>query len=139
GRDAVNVFFDGTGRFAYEQVLPEGLRERVVCDGTTLLHLYPELGLGARRQVTRFHRAEFARTLPWILLSADDLAHGADLKCIGERTVAILPIGGASAKGTGRKPTGSRCIHLLFAANGTLAERRLIELPAGKTLLRETY
>ena len=35
--------------------------------GQTLLHLYPDLGIGARRTVSRFHRADFARLVPWAL------------------------------------------------------------------------
>jgi ferric-dicitrate binding protein FerR (iron transport regulator) len=136
---AIGVFFDGIGRFAYERVLPEGLRERVVCDGKTLLYLYPELGIGARRIVSRFHRDEFNQLVPWVPLAAEDLAWGADLKCIGERTVAILPRGADSAKGKDGKPVPYTCIHLLFAGTGQLTERRLVEMPAGKTLLRETY
>src|SRR5262249_46203754 len=42
-RPAWTVVFDGTGRYAYERTLPPGIRERLVCDGKTLLHLYPEL------------------------------------------------------------------------------------------------
>src|SRR5262249_50690590 len=56
GRNNVAVVVDAAGRYAYERTLPLGLHERVVCDGATTLHLYPELGVGARRTVTRFHR-----------------------------------------------------------------------------------
>ncbi len=139
GLPTFNVVFDGSGRYAYERVLPEGLRERVVCDGKTLLHLYPELGIGARRSVSRFHRADFARLVPWILLPVEDLARGADLKCVDERTVAILPRGAGSTKGAAGKPVTYGCIHLVFAKSGQLAERRLVEMPSGKILLRETY
>ena len=49
GSPPLTITFDGTGRYAYERTLPLGLKERVVCDGKTLLHLYPDLGIGARR------------------------------------------------------------------------------------------
>ena len=39
--------FDATGRYRYERTLSSGLRERVLCDGTTLWHAYPDLGLSA--------------------------------------------------------------------------------------------
>src|SRR5207247_8378607 len=91
GRQAFRLTFDGTRRFTYERVLEEGLLERVVCDGNTLLHLYPELGLGARRTMSRFHRAELTRLIPWISPAPDDLAHGADVKCIDARTIAVVP------------------------------------------------
>src|SRR5207247_8336082 len=60
-RPAVTISFDGSGRYAYERTLPPGIRERVVCDGETLLHLYPDLHIGARRRVSRHHRLDFAR------------------------------------------------------------------------------
>jgi hypothetical protein len=139
GEAAVNLTFDGSGRFAYERTLPEGLRERVVCDGKTLLHLYPELGIGARRTVSRFHRAELGRLTHWIPLSAEDLAHGADLKCVADRTVAIIPRGAASARDAKGQPRIYGCVHLIFSQNGRLSERRLVEMPSGKILLRQIY
>src|SRR5262249_15985675 len=50
---AYDVTFDGTGKFAWERTLSSGLKEKVVCDGKTLHHLYPELGLAAKRTVSR--------------------------------------------------------------------------------------
>ncbi len=93
GAPAWSVSFDGSGRYAAERVLACGLTEHVVCDGKELLHLYPELGLGARRKLTRFHRAELTDLVPWALPPAKDLAHGFDLKCAGERTVVLTPHG----------------------------------------------
>jgi hypothetical protein len=49
-RPAFTVTLDGADRFAYRRTLPGGLRERVACDGKTLYHLYPDLGLAARRR-----------------------------------------------------------------------------------------
>src|SRR4051812_19041581 len=76
-RAAFTVTFDGAGRFAWERQVGLGLTERVVCDGESLWHLYPDLGIGARRTVSRFHRAEFARLVPWAMPPAEDLARGA--------------------------------------------------------------
>src|SRR5262249_51666347 len=90
---AFTLLFDGRGWYAYERALPLGLREQVVCDGRTLLHLYPELGIGARRTVSRFHRAELLRAIPWLVPPAEDLARGADVKYIDEHTIAIVPPG----------------------------------------------
>jgi hypothetical protein len=132
GTPGWSIAFDGSGRYAVERVLSSGLKEHVICDGKELLHLYPELGLGAHRTVTRFHRTEFADLVPWALPPAKDLAHGCDVKCAGERTVALLPHG---IKADQRAVV----VHLLFAANGRLAERRLVETPKDRTLRRETY
>jgi hypothetical protein len=131
-RPAWSIFFDGSGRYAFDRVLDSGLREQVVCDGKELLHLYPELGLASRRAVTRFHRAALADLVPWTLPPAKDLAHGFDVRSAGERTVAVLP-GGLKAD----QPAVVQ--HLLFAADGRLAERRLVRMPKNQTLRRETY
>ena len=49
GTPALQFHFDAAGRYAYERTLSLGLHERVVCDGKTSTHLYPQLGLAARR------------------------------------------------------------------------------------------
>src|SRR5262249_6303505 len=90
---ALTIFFDGAGRFAYERTLPPGIRERLVCDGKTLLRLYPDLSIGARRSVSRHHRLDFARAVPWALPRVEDLARGADLRLLDEHTVAVVPHG----------------------------------------------
>lgn len=136
---AFTIIFDGQGRYSYERVLPVGLRERVVCDAKTLVHLYPELGIGARRNVSRFHHAELTRLVPWALPQAEDLAHGADLKSIDERTVAIIPRGAEAAKDSNGKPLPYTRVHLIFDSTGRLAERQAVEMPANKTLYREIY
>src|SRR5262249_27600228 len=64
---AVRIFFDGEGRYTCTRTTSMGLREEVICDGKTILHLYPQLGLGARRQLSRFHRMELAQLVPWLL------------------------------------------------------------------------
>jgi ferric-dicitrate binding protein FerR (iron transport regulator) len=133
---ALVIRFDGTGRYAYERTLSLGLREIVVCDGTTLLHLYPEIGLGARRTVSRFHRAGLSALVPGFVPPAEDLARGADLVVVGERTVAVVP------HKLGRpedQPKKTYQVHLVFAEDGRLAERRLVEMPDNKVRLRYVY
>jgi ferric-dicitrate binding protein FerR (iron transport regulator)/tetratricopeptide (TPR) repeat protein len=119
---------DGAGRYAWEHTLPAGLVEHVVCDGRTLLHLYPELGLGARRTVSRFHRADLQTLVPWAVPPAEDLAHDADVRRVDAHTVAVVPHGPAREE-----------LRLDFAADGRLAERRHVALPKGTVLARETY
>ncbi len=132
GTPGWSVAFDGSGRFAYDRVLSSGLREHVIFDGKELLHLYPELGLGARRSATRFHRAELSDLVPWALPPARDLAHGYDLKVVGERIVARLPAGLKADQ-------FAVVTQLVFADDGRLAERRLVALPRKTVLHRETY
>jgi tetratricopeptide (TPR) repeat protein len=147
GDKALTVQIDGSGRFAFERVLPLGLREQVVCDGKTLWHLYPELGIGARRVYSRFHRQAFADLAPWLMPPIEELARGADVKWIDERTVAISVARPESSKGVVGKSTtpfedsgrATLRTHLIFAADGRLCERQLVLAPAGKVLSRETY
>ncbi|HMF12752.1 MAG TPA: hypothetical protein VKE94_10615, partial [Gemmataceae bacterium] len=136
--DGVTIAFDGQGRYVAEQTLPPGIRERVVCDGKTILHLYPDLGIGARRTVSRFHRLDFARLVPWFVLAPEDLARGADLQAVDERTVAVVPHGFDSLKDDKGKPISYARVQLVFA-NGVIAERQIVEMPAKKVRLREVY
>ncbi len=131
--------FDGAGRYVYGQILPLGLHERVVCDGATLWHLYPELGLAARRTVSRFHRAEVAGLTPWALPPAEDLARGADVEAVDAHTVALVPLGAKTRRTKDDNPAPYYRLKLLFADDGRLVERRLEEAPAGKVALRELY
>jgi tetratricopeptide (TPR) repeat protein len=69
----------------------------------------------------------------------DDLILGADLTWIDDRTVAVVPRQTEAAPDRdGNKPSARR-LHLIFGTDGRLAERRLVETPSGKTVLRETY
>ncbi len=138
GKTPLTIAFDGTGRYRYERTTSAGLREQVVCDGTNLWHLYPELGIGARRTLCRFHRQDFARLVPWALPPVEDLARGADLEVVDEHTVAIV-WHGAEAKGKDGKPLPSLRTHLVFGADGRLVERQLVEMPSGKILAAESY
>ncbi len=139
GQPVLVLTFDGAGRYAYQRTLPSGLREQVVCDGRTLLHLYPDLGIGARRTVSRFHRAEFAAALPWLVLPAEDLAHGTEIAATDDHTVAISPRGAPAAKTDDGQPAAYVRLLMTFADDGRLAERRLVLMPKGETLARETY
>jgi hypothetical protein len=114
GRAATHVLFDGRGRYAWERTLPIGMREHVVCDGK-------------------------ARLVPWALPRPEDLARGADLRVVAERTVVIVPHDSAEAKNGEGKPRPYMQVRLVFAADGRFAERQLVEMPAGKALFRETY
>ncbi|HYT92315.1 MAG TPA: VIT domain-containing protein, partial [Gemmataceae bacterium] len=131
------IAFDGKGRYAYERELPLGLRERVVCDGQTLFHLYPQLSVGARRSVSRFHRADLFDAIPQAIPPAEDLARGADLKAVGERTVAVIPHGADTAKTADGKPATYARVHLVFGVDGRLTERQIVRMPKGETLYRE--
>jgi hypothetical protein len=132
------VLFDGAGRYRYERTPAVGLHEIVTCDGETLLHQYPEIGLAARRAVTRFHRAEMSDLLPWVLPPAEDLARGVDLECVNKTTVALVP---HWLRDAGKKDEAPKyvCLHLVFNDQKKLAERRLVHMPDRKTVASEKY
>jgi Tfp pilus assembly protein PilF len=134
-----SIAFDGAGRYAYQRILPPGIRERVVCDGKTLLHLYPDLGLGARRTVSRFHRLEFARLVPWAVPAPEDIARGADLKMAGERTVSVVPHGAEGRKDANGKPVPYAVVQYVFADDGRLSERRIVDMPTNKVRYRQVF
>jgi hypothetical protein len=128
------IVMDGQGRFAYDRILVSGVRERVVHDGKTFLHLYSELGVGARRESSRAYRAELSSLIPWTLPRADDLARGADVVRIDTHIVGLKPL----AAGTSARPSWIEQ-RLVFADDGRLAERRFVQMPGVKLMRRETY
>ena len=139
GRPAATIILDGAGRYRCERLLECGLKEIVDCDGETLLHAYPEIGLAARRTVSRFHRAELMSLVPWHLPPAEDLARGADVRRIGERTVAVTARGAGSATDEDGKVRPYVRVELDFGRNGRLTERRIVRMPERKLLDRYTY
>ncbi len=139
GAAALHFYFDGAGRYVYEHNLPLGLHERVVCDGETLWHLYPELGLAARRTISRFHRAEIAGLTPWALPPVEDLCRGADVEAVDPHTVALVPLGAKTRRTDDDKPAPYYRLMLVFADDGRLTERRWEEMPSNKVMAREIY
>src|SRR5262249_28184960 len=82
GEPAFTIVVNGAGQFAHERMLPSGLREPAICDGKHLMHLYEEIGLGARRIVGGAHRRDLVHLVPWLVLPVEDLARGADVKLV---------------------------------------------------------
>ena len=121
--------FDGTGCFVEDRVLPSGISERVECDGQTLVHLYPQLHVGARRDGNRFLRLAWSNRTPWVVPAAEDLARGADLRLIDDRTVALVP------HGSDRPGTDAIHVHYVFD-EGRLRGIRYVSSAKGTTLAR---
>jgi tetratricopeptide (TPR) repeat protein len=121
--------FDGSGRFVEDRTLPSGIRERVECDGTTLVHLYPQLHVGARRDGNRFLRLAWSNRNPWVVPDAEDLARGADLRRIDDHTVALVP------HGSDRPGTDAIHVHYFFD-KGRLAEIRYVSAAKKTSLAR---
>ena len=129
-KDALKLYFNGAGQYRCNRTLPSGLIEQVVCDGATLLHLYPDIGLGGKRTVQHFQRADLADMLPWLVLPADDLARSFNVKLAGDQTIALVPL-------TEDKAWAE--LRMVFAREGRLSQRQLVEMPSGKVLYRESY
>ena len=96
----------------------------------------PDSGL-TWRQRSRFHRTDFARLVPSLVPAAEDLAHGADVKLIDERTVAVIPVGAETAKDRRGQPRSYVQAHLIFNADGALVERQIVLMPANRVLARQ--
>ncbi|MCO5170865.1 MAG: FecR domain-containing protein [Planctomycetes bacterium] len=127
GREAGQVHVEGGGRFVAERRLRAGLIERIVSDGTTLWHLYPELGLGARRAWSGFQHDEVLRPLvPWLLPPPEHLARGADVVLAVAGRVEVVPH-------DIRRPR-----QVLVFEGGRLVERRWTDAD-GRLLSRESY
>jgi len=133
-----DVIADGTGRFVLHREVGERLRETVIHDGTTLVHQYPDLGLGAVRTSSRFHRAEFHALIPWMVPSVEDLSAGADLKRVGVRVVRIVPHS-RQAGPAGDKPRATAVVELEFSEAGPLAEVRVLDPVTWKLLSRQVF
>jgi len=132
------ITFDGAGRFAWNRDLAEGLTEQVICDGQRLLHLYPDLGIGAKRAVSRFHRADFSTVAPFVLGPAEDMARGCDVALASANTVSLIPHGARELKDKDGKQLDFAAMQLVFDDSGRLAERRVVRMPSGKIIWRQT-
>ncbi len=146
------VIADGSGRFVFDREVGEGLKEQVIHDGSTLWHLYPEIGLGAKRTLSRFHQSAIQSLIPWYVPSADDLSVEADVKSVGDRTIRITekPVAELVRVRTDGDPirilTNSAtkaphqiAVELVFAEDGRLSETRVIDLTANKRLAKQTF
>lgn len=146
------VIADGAGRFKIDREISEGLKETVINDGTTLWHLYPEIGLGAKRSINRFHQSAIQSVIPWYVPTVDDLSLNADVTLAGERTVRIVAVKQDSPAPANRpkeqevpaetesKPetVSQLAVELVFAGDGRLTELRLIDAGKNKLLAKQT-
>ena len=147
------VLADGSGRFIFDREVSEGLKEQVIHDGSTLWHLYPEIALGAKRPMSRFHQSAIQSLLPWYVPSVEDLSVEADVKSVGERTVRITrrtdtparPQEDHESKGREEKTDGQKCpsyeiaVELVFAEDGRLSALRVINVTANKVLANQIF
>ncbi|MDA1013149.1 MAG: VIT domain-containing protein [Planctomycetota bacterium] len=129
GQSAFKLSVDGQGRLQFERTVSEGLVERVVCDGDSLWHIYPDLKIGARRSISRFHRASLQTLVPWLVEPVEDLRVGANVRLLDADTVSIEPLEAAEQ---------FIVVRMKFH-DGRLIQRSMVEMPTGKTLLSVSY
>ncbi|MEK6260894.1 MAG: VIT domain-containing protein [Planctomycetota bacterium] len=142
------VLADGSGRFVVDREVGEGLKEQVTHDGSTLWHLYPEIALGAKRTMSRFHQSAIQSLIPWYVPAVDDLSVEADVKSVGERTIRITrmkreePAALVAAASEKVKPAPAPhqiAVELVFAEDGRLSVLRVIDITANKVLAKQTF
>ena len=118
------AFWAGAGdRFARTRRTSMYLREDFLCDGNSLLHVYPELGLAARRQQAGRRIAALRRMVPHLLPPADELARGFDVRLAkAEGKLTTLRLTPAKPKAPAgkdkRTPAGKLAILLTFDSQG---------------------
>ena len=148
GKEAFSLLCDGAGRHVYSRVVSEGLREDVSCDGEILKHVYADIGLASERKFSRFHRRTIESLVPWLLPSVEELARGADVLAVDDRTVAVVPKLEAAADSSAAKLPAKESdrpkaavfeSHFVFGDDGRLVERRLVVSESQKVLLRTVF
>lgn len=132
--ESIQITFQGAGQFRYERKLTAGLREIVSSDGNEQLTLYPDLSIGARRSLSRFHRLALSQQIPFLLPLPEDLAFGADLKRIDNTTVALIPHRSDEQKNDKKQKRSE--IRFVFSDKGQFRERQIVEMPGAKILAR---
>ncbi|MDA1161972.1 MAG: VIT domain-containing protein [Planctomycetota bacterium] len=149
---AATVLCNAAGALRIERQTQDGLIEQVVSDGTTLWHLYPELGIGSKRTISRFHRRDLLSMTPWFLPPVEDLASGCNIQFVDRNTIRITPVERStldvssdpdtSAKGDDKSPGKEPIrlsVELVFGHDGRVSERRLVKLPTEEVLVRHVY
>lgn len=144
----LKLLCNGAGHLRLERRTSDGLLEQVTSDGETLLHLYPELGIGARRSITKFHRRSLLSMTPWLLPPVDDLAAGCNILLHNDKTIRITRVKAALSDSDSEEPNAKSefelVIELVFDDSGRLAERRLIKVSnepeaSGLIICRHVY
>lgn len=130
---------NGKGDLRLERRTVDGLLEQVVADGSSLQHLYPELGIGSSRPLSRFHRRALLKLTPWLLPPADELAIGCDIQKTGENTIGITRLENLNVN-----QKADLTLEVVFDTDGRVAECRLVKLsatsePASQILLRQVF
>jgi len=140
----LTVTCNGEGHYAWTRIVSEGLEEQVVCDGDTLLHLYPEIGLGARRTHSHFHAETIRSLIPWLLPSVEELALSFDIVKVDDNTVGLIPLMAENRAAVEVEPTDEQnndatpqksemMIHLVFR-NGRVVEKQAVDQASGNIL-----
>ena len=95
--DGPEVYIASDDRYLIVRQTDMYLEERMVCDGTNVLHLYDELGFAARRPATSLRLGSLRQLAPHILEPVDSLARRFDIALAAEYKdgfdLKLTPIG----------------------------------------------
>ncbi|NQV27755.1 MAG: FecR domain-containing protein [Rhodopirellula sp.] len=148
---ATKMFCNGEGEIRLERRTVDGLLEQIISDGKTLQHLYPELGVGSKRTISRFHRQALLRLTPWLVLPAEDLSIGGDVRLVGDNTIRITRVRPTRSDEKEEdkanhepREKSELAVELVIGNDGRVTERRLVKLTTKperneRVLLREVY
>jgi len=84
GEQSPEILLGPGDRLAFKHTTEMYLEEQFVCNGESILHIYPELGLAARRPASDLRRASLRQVAPHLVEPADWLARQYDLKLAEE-------------------------------------------------------
>ncbi|MDP6356298.1 MAG: hypothetical protein QF473_14405, partial [Planctomycetota bacterium] len=127
--DSTEILFGPGDRMAHKRTTEMYLEEQLVCDGESILHLYPELGIAARRRASTLRRASLRQFAPHLLEPGDWLARQHDIELAEQekesgRFVLSLTPRSPTEKPDAR-PEPSYEIRMTVATDGRLIEKSL--------------
>ena len=140
--DVLWELWAGSGdRFAWTGRSSMYLREDFFCDGNSLYHVYPELGLAARRTKAKRRIASIRALTPHLLPPADELARGLHVTLAEAddpaTTIRLTPIG-PEPKKQASAPAPPRLAVLVTFDNLGFISRKVWEVD-GEARLTCTY
>jgi hypothetical protein len=149
-RTSFQIVYNGAAQFRVERKTADGLREKIICDGKTLWHIYPELGIGTKRPFTRFHELGIQNLIPWHVPTVDELSQGADIKLVGKNVIRVCPLkpqnkskkaNKAGETKEQKQPEDSNDVldivfEFVFNKSGRLSERRVLNSKTSRVLAR---
>ncbi len=126
-KDGPAVLVGPDDRLDFTRTTSMYLKERIVCDGAQILHLYDELGLAARRKATPLRRAALRRLTPHLIEPVAWLRRKYDVELAGEQadrfTLKLIPF---ALDANGKKKSFDLHLLVTVLADGRIADKTLV-------------